>query len=84
METQTQQIADLVCAVQTLISRMDGPANRDLWDAGDIAEYVRLSKKTVQSHLVEKPGFPRAIILATGGRRWVSSEVKAWVLRRRS
>lgn len=57
-----------------------------LWDVSDIALYMGLSKKTVQNQYVSsdnKFGFPEPVILASGSRRWVAKEVKAFVLKRR-
>lgn len=83
MEAAQTKDDDLAGAIRDLISRMDRSLNNDLWDADDIAVYMRLSKKSVQNHIIDTPGFPKAVVLVTGGRRWVASEVKAWVLRRR-
>jgi predicted DNA-binding transcriptional regulator AlpA len=82
MQAATNE-ADLADAVRELLARLERTRDDGLWDADDIAAYMRLSKKSVQNHYLEKPGFPKAVILATGGRRWVSAEVKAWILRRR-
>jgi len=59
-------------------------SDETLWDAGDIATYLRLSKSSVQSRIIPKSGFPRAIRLGEiRGRRWQPKEVKEWVKRLR-
>jgi predicted DNA-binding transcriptional regulator AlpA len=83
MEAAQTNDSDLIGAIRELISRLDRPLTNELWDAEDIATYVRLSKKSVQNHMLDMPGFPRPVVLPTGGRRWVASEIKAWVLRHR-
>lgn len=61
--------------------------NDSLWDADDIARYMKLSKSTVQSRIICKSNFPRALRMPTsdngGGRRWLAKEVKAWAMRHR-
>lgn len=83
MQQQLSSEADLASAIRDLIAHLPRSLDNDLWDANDIAQYMRLSKKSVQNHYLDKPNFPNAVILATGGRRWVATEVKAWVTRRR-
>lgn len=75
--------SELAVVVRDLIARLDRTRDDGLWDANDIADYVRLSKRSVQNHYLTKPGFPKPVILPTGGRRWVAGEVKAWITRRR-
>lgn len=73
---------ELAVVVRDLIARLERSVDDGLWDARDIASYMRLSQKSVQNHYLSKPGFPKPVILATGGRRWVANEVKAWITRR--
>ena len=54
-----------------------------LWSYDDIAAYTSLAKKTVQTKIVCAPGFPRAVIIPSGGRRWVAREVKDFLKRQR-
>ncbi|WP_241086826.1 helix-turn-helix transcriptional regulator [Candidatus Vondammii sp. HM_W22] len=68
--------------------RYQGRNNDALWDADDIARYMKLSKSTVQSRIICKQNFPRALRMPTsetgmGGRRWLAKEVKQWVMRYR-
>jgi hypothetical protein len=74
---------DLAGAITKLLARLERTGEDVLWDAEDIGIYMRLSTKSVQNHVITAPGFPNAIVLVTGGRRWYPKEVKAWVARRR-
>lgn len=75
---------DLAGAVSKLLERLErNPSEDVMWDAEDIGNYLRLSTKSVQNHVITAPGFPNAVVLVTGGRRWYPKEVKAWVARRR-
>ena len=63
-------------------------ATGELWTVDDVARYLRLSKSSVQSRVIGKSGFPRAVRIPTeagmgGGRRWYRKEVVAWVSRNR-
>jgi len=60
----------------------------DLWDVNDIAEFLRLSKSSVQSRVICRRDFPRCVRIPTGdtglgGRRWIANEIRDWVLRHR-
>jgi len=61
--------------------------NSELWNVDDIAHYVRLSRSSIQSRIICRRDFPRAIRIPTdnglGGRRWYAKEVKYWVSRNR-
>ena len=66
--------------------RQQNTSSDALWDAEDIAYYMRLSKSTVQSRVITRSNFPRALRMPTssvgyGGRRWLAKEVKQWILR---
>ena len=50
-----------------------------LWDAADIADYLKLEKKTVQNHYIKQPGFPPPVDRI---KRWIPREVKAWATKR--
>lgn len=59
-----------------------------LWSMDDISEWIGVSKELVRKSLICKTTFPKPVVLPTGGhrgshRRWVSAEVKKWVLRHR-
>ena len=55
----------------------------ELWNANDIARYMRLSLSSIQSRVICQKSFPRALRIPTqngsGGRRWYSREVKSWL-----
>lgn len=55
----------------------------ELWDAKDIAYYMRLSRSSIQSRILTRIDFPRALVIPTsgsgGGRRWYSKEVREWL-----
>jgi len=59
----------------------------ELWNANDIARYMRLSRSSIQSRIILRRDFPRAIRIPTsgtgGGRRWYAKEVKEWLSRNR-
>jgi len=81
-QTTTESHNALLLEIKDTLTRL---ARRDdgLWDAQDIADYLRMSKSTVQGSVITKKTFPRAIQLETGGRRWKTGEVKAWATRHR-
>jgi len=59
-------------------------SDETLWNADDIAVYLRLSKSSVQSRIINQPSFPRPFRLGElRGRRWQPKEVKEWVKRLR-
>jgi len=62
-------------------------ATTELWNVDDIARYIRLSRSSVQSRIICRKDFPRAIRIPShtglGGRRWYAKEVKSWVARNR-
>lgn len=59
----------------------------ELWNASDIARYLRLSQSSVQSRVIVRKDFPRAVRIPTenglGGRRWYAKEVKHWLSKNR-
>ena len=59
----------------------------EVWATDDIARYMRLSRSSVQSRILCRKDFPRAVRIPTesgmGGRRWYAKEVKCWLSRNR-
>lgn len=59
----------------------------EIWNVDDIARYMRLSRSSIQSRIICRKDFPRAIRIPTenglGGRRWYAKEVKNWVSKNR-
>jgi len=62
-------------------------ATTELWNVDDIARYTRLSRSSVQSRIICRGDFPRAVRIPTdsglGGRRWYAAEVKYWISKNR-
>ena len=62
-------------------------ANSEIWNVDDIARYMRLSRSSIQSRVICRKDFPRAVRIPTdkgaGGRRWYAREVRHWVSRNR-
>ncbi len=60
-------------------------ATDELWRADEIANYLHMSKKSVQNRVVNSPSFPPARLLDLGNakpvRRWVAREVMKWATR---
>lgn len=67
--------------------RKQNISNLELWAAEDIARYMRLSRSSVQSRLICRRDFPRAVRIPTSGsggsRRWYAKEIQAWLQRNR-
>lgn len=55
----------------------------ELWEIGQIATFLGLTKGTVSSSIVSDDTFPEPIILPTNGKRWIAKEVRGWALKRR-
>ena len=59
----------------------------EIWNVDDIAHYMRLSRSSIQSRVISRNDFPRALRIPTenglGGRRWYSIEVKQWLAKNR-
>jgi len=62
-------------------------SNAEIWNVDDIARYMRLSRSSIQSRIICRKDFPRAVRIPTdnglGGRRWYAKEVKYWVSKNR-
>ena len=89
MNTAEQLATDQAILSQILdeLRRQRTSAKDELWDADDIASYLRYRKSTVQNKTLSAPGFPRAVILVNdadskkGTKRWKAEEVRAWALK---
>lgn len=59
----------------------------ELWKADEIAQFLKLSKASVQSRTLRRPDFPRPVRIPSenglGGKRWYAREVKAWLQKNR-
>lgn len=76
----TQQLVE---AVNKLTQRLDHLAamQNELWDADEIAAFLKLKKRSVQQSIINRnrnPSFPAPVILPTGGRRWTRQSVIDW------
>lgn len=61
-------------------------ATEELWRAEEIANYLKVSKKTVQNRVLKADSFPPPRLLGFSGnskpvKRWVPKEVMAWATR---
>lgn len=83
MEVQSHEIMQSLNAIQAEL-RKQRNQNDDLWAADEIADYMKLSKKSVQNGILNEQTFPKSIPLPTGGRRWLAKEIRKWVEKRRS
>ncbi len=79
---QTQEISQGLAAILAELKKQRH-ADDDLWSTEEIADFLKLSKQSVQAHILGKGGFPEAIILPSNGRRWIAKEVKSWAVKRR-
>ena len=58
------------------------PSEDRLWAIGDLAAWLHVGESTAYK-VAAQPTFPKSIRIAGKCRRWMPSEVKAWVLRQR-
>lgn len=81
--TTDELLADILAELR----RQRQPTGLDaaLWDADDVAAYLRVERRYVQERLSKQPGWPAAIRLTDTGKgsaRWRAREVIAWAQRR--
>lgn len=81
MEALTQESVPHLLSAMLEEMRKARVRDDELWEAQHIADFLKLSKNTVQGKILDKNGFPGPVILPTGGRRWVAKEVRAWAMR---
>lgn len=56
--------------------------DESVWDAGECAAYLRVSRKHFLRDVRFREGFPAQLDWSVGGRpRWAAWTVKAWALR---
>lgn len=82
MDIQPHEISQGLSAILTELKKQKSMTD-DLWAADEIADYMKLSKKSVQNKVLDEPTFPKSIPLPTGGRRWLAKEIRKWVEKRR-
>lgn len=74
-----EQLADRI--VQALEKRKPKRLEETLWSVGQIAEWLGLSKVSVESRVVTRPDFPKAlrpVDSKQAQRRWFASDVHEW------
>lgn len=82
--TTDQLLADILAELR----RQRQPTSLDaaLWDADDVAAYLRVERRYVLERLAIRPDWPAAIRLTDTGKgsaRWRAREVIAWAQRRK-
>lgn len=56
-----------------------------LWTYADIAEFLKLSKSTVQTRIAVRPDFPTPFVFSEEKtKRWAPEEVRKWVKKQRT
>lgn len=63
------------------VKNLENQTSEKLWTSSDIANYLQLSKGSVESRVLYKPGFPKAMSFGESKqrtRRWSSWAVKEW------
>lgn len=75
--------AALIQQIERLVSAVERPKRLDetLWSSEQIAQWLGLSKQTVEIRVVTRPGFPaalRPVESKQAQRRWFASDVLEW------
>lgn len=81
--TQASEISQMLSAILSEIKKQSRHDD-DLWSTEEIADFLKLSRKSVQNHIVKTQTFPDSVPLPTGGLRWISKEVREWAKKRKS
>jgi hypothetical protein len=81
------ETADILSAILAELQRQRTPTGLDaaLWDADDVAAYLRVERRYVLERLAVRADWPKAIRLTDGpkgGARWRAREIIAWAQRR--
>jgi hypothetical protein len=81
------ETADILSAILAELQRHRAPTGLDaaLWDADDVAAYLRVERRYVLERLAVRTDWPKAIRLTDGpkgGARWRAREIIAWAQRR--
>ncbi|RZF24020.1 hypothetical protein EVC45_41120 [Paraburkholderia sp. UYCP14C] len=79
---EASAVVRLIERVDRLIAVLERPnAEETLWSAEQIAQWLGLSKQTVELRVVTRPGFPsalRPVDSRQAQRRWFASDVMQW------
>jgi predicted DNA-binding transcriptional regulator AlpA len=51
----------------------------EVWNAKDVAEYLRCSPRQVVERVRHRPGFPKAFTLGGGPLLWRAQDIRAYV-----
>lgn len=83
METIEQ--TELIARIDRLVKALEKPQSPEetLWDMDQIAEWLGLSKRTVETKVVTRADFPKGFrpvdnAQAQGHRRWFAASVIEW------
>lgn len=80
------ELQQLLPELRRLVAALERPKKLDetLWSTEQIAQWLGLSKQTVELRVVTRPDFPdalRPVATAQAQRRWFASDVLAWARR---
>ncbi|MFM2465178.1 hypothetical protein P0D87_16160 [Paraburkholderia sp. RL17-368-BIF-A] len=83
IEDTADPVMALVTRVERLVAALEKPKKLDetLWSTEQIAQWLGLSKQTVELRVVTRPGFPaplRPVDSKKAQRRWFASDVLEW------
>lgn len=60
-------------------------ADESIWDAGDCASYLKMSRKHFLRDIQYREGFPARLPWSMQGQpRWAAQDVKTWALLRQN
>lgn len=82
MLDQSAQILNMLAELRAEMRAVK--RDKELWTLDDIADFLSLSKKTVQNHVVRNPGFPLPSEIPSSAdghsrtKRWEPEEVRRW------
>lgn len=61
----------------------DTTLDESIWDAGDCAAYLKMSRKHFLRDVRFREGFPQQLEWSVGRHpKWAAQDVRAWALRR--
>lgn len=86
IKTDEQELFDKIAQSIAILATNPIPLDKRLWSADDCAQYLRMAKKTFQSHYAPHPKFPKPIQLERAGGKgnplWKAGEVIEWAISR--
>ncbi|MBB3259964.1 hypothetical protein F4827_005036 [Paraburkholderia bannensis] len=80
---QLQDLHELIPILTRLVAALEKPKRLDetLWTTEQIAQWLGLSKQTVELRVITRPDFPgglRPVDSVQAQRRWFASDVLDW------